>query len=150
MLLIVSMFRCAMLSAETDMPDPLADAKTGEWVLYEMPGGMQQRQTIISVDDNSVTVKMETIINGTVLSSIEEKMDRSDTTQPAITDMDGATSYNGSVQIKGKQIPCSVYEVSVNGRVSRTYMSNEVPVTGLIKSEMDGNAALQLVDYGSK
>ena len=141
---------CPQLRAQTDMPNPLADVKVGEWVLYEMPGGIQQRQTVISVDDKSVTIKMETIINGSVLSSIEQKMDRPDKDQPANSVMDGSTSYNGSVKVKDKQIPCSVFEVTANGRVSRTYMSNQIPVTGLIKSEIDGTVALQLIDYGAK
>lgn len=50
----------------------------------------------------------------------------------------------------GKELNCWVIEVEVGGKVSKSWMSNEVGVSGVVKSIYDGKVSMELVDFGTK
>jgi len=136
----------------TEMQNYIEDAKVGEWVLFEMQGGMmQQKQTVTGVTKDEVSVLTEIIINGNVMSKQEIKYPLKATVQSGAKDSDIKVKItNGNVKIKGKTISCIVTEVTTDQGISKSYLSKDIPVTGLIKTEMSGKTFMKLIDYGIK
>lgn len=136
---------------EKDLPNCIKDAKVGEWVLVEMQGGMQQRQTVIKVTKKEVTVKFETIMKGKVINSIETKIpletkqkpdEKKKGPKPKIT--------KEKVKVKDQEIECFGIEIETKAGTSKSYISNDIPVMGLVKSEFKGKVMQKVVDYGTK
>ncbi|MCD6459269.1 hypothetical protein J7L67_01210 [bacterium] len=146
MALILTIALATAINAQDKTPECMSDVKPGEWVLYELPSSIQQKHTVLDVTDGVATVQIQTLMNGKVISDIEQKVvlsdlaDRSASFSPKV--------YAGETEVKDQKIKCTVVEADVQGRVSKTYMSNDIPVMGIILSEYDGNPAMKLIDYG--
>lgn len=133
-------------------PNFLEDVRVGEWVLYELEGGTLQKSTVIQVGRKEVLLKNETIRNGKVVKVNEEKL----------LIADGLVMYTGSgadhlrveqstAVVNGSLIPCLVVETQLRSMVIRLYISNLVPVMGLIKMETEeknSSPLVRLIDYG--
>jgi len=146
-----------IFAEELKLPNSLKDVKVGEWLLYELvvPGAkMQQKQTVVKVDKNKITIKYDTIMNGKVVSSTNQVIDRSQKGQTLQNQKNKAKISKGNATVKDKKIDCYIAETTTNvgGKESVvvSYMSEDIPITGVVKVEMNGNPKLKLVDFGAK
>jgi len=144
--LVLTVIAASTAIAEEKVPDCMSDVKAGEWVIYELPGRIQQKHSVTDVTEGVATIEMQMLMNGQVLSTMEEKV--------VISDMKDKSApfspkiYKGEADVKDGKMNCTVVEAEVEGRVSKTYMSNKIPVMGIIAAEYDGVQAMTLVDYG--
>lgn len=117
----------------------LLDARVGEWALYSTNNAsMQERHSVIARRQRVVVVKIESIINGKVISSQVENMD--------ISDPEFLRGAQGSenVTVAGGSYNCMVVK-----RGNRNlYYSNAIPVTGLVAVQRGGQRIKELIDFG--
>ena len=129
--------------------NPLADAQVGEWVLYRMQGGMEQKQTITAVTPDSVTVKVEMMLNGRIVHAAENTLPlRQSGTSGLPPDAPEVTRGKATVQVKNQSVTCDTFQTTMRGQTSKTYICPEVPVMGMVRSEANGRVVMELVDFG--
>ncbi len=118
---------------------PLKDSRVGEWARYSTPGtSMQELHSVIARRRQVVVVKVDSIINGKVISSNTENFN--------INDPNFLRGAEGRppVDAGGRTFDCVVVR-----RGNRTlFYSNRVPVTGLVMVVRDGQTAKMVVDFG--
>jgi len=138
-------------AGDGEVPYPLAKAEVGDWLLYEMQGGMQQKQTVLAVSEEAVKVKIDTIMNGSTINSMEMdyplKADTSAGMQDAV-DAPKPKISEATLTVKGKDLKCQVVEAETQGMTTKSWMCDGVPITGVAKSEVAGSVAMTLVDFG--
>ncbi len=139
---------------EMKLPNMMADAKVGDWVLLEVQGGIQMKQTVEAVTPEQLTLKIETIMNGQVISTMSQPINRTQgeyAEMPATaTDAPKPKISRGKATVKGQELDCWIIEMTVQGQTSKTYLSQDVPINGMVKTEMNGQASMTLVDFGRK
>jgi len=150
----ICLLAATLRADEMQIPNLMADAKVGDWVLLEAQGGIQMRQTVEAVTPEQLTLKIETMMNGQVLSAMSQPIPR---TQGEFAEMPEATAdapqpkiSKGKATVKGKELDCWIIEMTVQGQTSKTYLSKDVPINGMVKSEMGGQVSMKLVDFGRK
>ncbi len=129
-----------------DVPDCLKDVKVGEWVKYKMQSNMEMKQTVTKVTKEEVTLSTEMFMNGNPLGKPNEQKIPREAKGDAKAEGKKPKTSSATVKVKGKDVKCVVVEASG----SKTYMSNDIPVTGIVKSEAGGKVVMELVDYGTK
>lgn len=139
------------------IPNSMYNAKVGEWALYNVPGGYQQKQTVAKVEgsgtDAQVTVRIDNIYNNQVVQT-QEMVVPAGPQYHGGSPEDGASISIGTenVTVKGRSLPATVVTVTSEGDVSKTYLSMDVPLFGLIRIVNSGDGqeetAFDLVDYG--
>jgi hypothetical protein len=153
----------AQVAQAQSLPNPLEKAKEGQWIQSKsVAGGMttQMYQWVSKVDGKKITLRTQ-ILNAdgktAMMAGTDGVIDlaqtgssapagSADAPKPAISD--------DEVEVKGKKLKCKKIEVKSGPITSTTWISEEVPVTGLVKSisTQDGNevAKLELVDFGQQ
>ncbi len=130
-----------------DLPNPLKDAKIGEWVLYESPGNIKMKQEIINVSPEEITLKMTMSKEGKKSTSMESKIPKD--LKKLLKEI-GAKNIKitkGNITVKGKELNCYILESEFNGMKSKTFMSVDIPVSGLIQSDLNGKTSMKLIDF---
>ncbi len=143
----LAMIACFSGAARAEEPDPLADAKVGEWTLYRMTGSLAMKQLVTKVENKKVTVLTETWRTGKLLGSNDVVVDlevKAAGDAPAAPGPK-AKVEEGTVEVKGKKLACKITSFAGD----KTYVSLEVPVRGLVKVEGTGAVMLLLVDWGT-
>ena len=144
---IVMVSGLGQVARAEEAPNCLKDVKAGEWVLYKLQGGMKMKQTVTAVTDKEVTLSTQVMMNDKAMGPAQETRipreagedkKKEEGVKPKIS--------SATVKVKGKEIKCVVIEV----KNAKTYLSNEIPVTGMVKSEADGKVAMELVDFGTE
>lgn len=138
------------------VPDATKNMKVGQWVTYKIMGGMEQKQSVTAIegegDDRIITLKMETMMNGQALSTNEQKINLKDSKAQeakAREENPNVEITEETVTVAGKTFNAVVLSAKMEGVESKTYMSADVPVTGLIKMEVSGmGTMMELVDFG--
>ncbi|MEZ0227847.1 MAG: hypothetical protein ACAI25_04430 [Planctomycetota bacterium] len=142
-------------------PNPLEKAKEGQWVLQKTTAsGFTSHiyQWVSKVDGKKITLRTQ-ILNADgksamaaandVVIDLEKKEGGS--AAPA-ADAPKPTISDDEVEVKGKKVKCKKIEVTVNGVASTTWISDEIPVSGLVKSIATKDGAelskFELVDFG--
>ena len=149
-----------------DMENVLEDAKVGEWVSYKMPqaNGMTTKQTIVKITKDEIVLKVETKMPGMDLPPTEIKIPKKLTGLSILVSGGLLPAYEspdykgpkpkvskGQIEVKGKKIDCYIVEMDMaSGQKVKSYMSNSIPVSGLIKVEINRKVSMELVDYGTK
>jgi len=138
--------------AEEEAPNYILDVKVGEWVQHKMQGGMVLKQTVLAVNEKEATVKTETFMDGKSLFSSEIKIplkaEVDESEAPKEAEQDKAAKpvvSHGKVTVDGKQFNCTIVEYPT----SKMYMSQDVPLTGMVKIESEGKVVMELMDYGT-
>src|SRR5581483_5409402 len=127
---------------------PLDRAKVGQWVLYKMANEMSMKQSIAKVEGQKVTIKNEMWIKGEALPANETPVDlrrKSDSPAERSAKGDAPKVEDGELEINGHKLKCRVY---TNGTV-KTWVSDDVPVTGIVRQELNGKATMELQGYGN-
>jgi hypothetical protein len=116
----------------------LRDARVGEWALYSASGSMQERHSVVARRRDVVVVRVDSIINGKVISS--------NTVNYRVNAPQFLAGAEGQQQVTagGK-----VYDCVVVRRGNRLmYYSNNVPVTGLVAISRGGTMIKEIIDFG--
>ena len=142
---------------EIELPDCLKDAKKGEWVHYKT-GCLESKETVFEVNSDSITILAQTkypqttqFTKGRTYKIPRNSKKQLSTGGAVIGRMASKPRITiGKVKIKGKEIKCYISELEMNGCKTRIFVSEEVPVNGLVKIEEFGKATTELIDYGFK
>jgi hypothetical protein len=131
---------CAALAVlGTAQENTLSDARVGEWALYQTSGGnVQERHSVIARRRQVVVVRVDSIINGKVISSRTEnfRLDTPSFLRGAEGREDvtaGGRTYNCLVVVRGDR---------------KLYYTNQVPVTGLVLITKEGVMLQEVIDFG--
>lgn len=118
----------------------LSDARVGEWALYSASGGaVQERHSVIARRRQVVVVRVDSIINGKVISSRTENFRIN---APAF--LRGASEDRVEVTAGGRSYNC----ISVTRGDRVFYYTNQVSVTGLVLIRRGGAGLKEIIDYG--
>jgi hypothetical protein len=130
------------------------DAKAGDFVEYEMTAapGMKMRQEIKEVGDHTMTVESAMTMSGTAMPKQTMKMIYDG---PDVEGKDPKTNVemkmaDEKVTVKKGSFDATRVEAYMNGALlSKSWITKEVPVTGLVKTQdKDGKDTMVLTDFG--
>jgi hypothetical protein len=142
---VLASFAAAAVAEE--WKNPLEHAKVGQWVKYKMQNDMEMKQSIVKVDGKKITIKNEMWMKGTALPAnetvvdLDKKAEGGDAKKGEAPKMEDA-----EVTVNGKKLHC---KVQTQNNI-KTWMCEEIPVYGVVKSEMDGKPTMELVSWGDK
>lgn len=126
----------------SSIPNPLKNVKADQWVSYTAMGGVEQKQTVTKVegegDDRVVTINMEFLMNGNVMQAQETKISLKD----ANAEQEAAWKADPNIKVSevtvnaaGKDIKATLIETTEQGITTKLYLSEEIPVSGIVKME---------------
>ena len=117
----------------------LSDARVGEWALYRTSSGsVQERHSVITRRRQVVVVRVDSIVNGKVISS------RTENYRLNSPDFLRGAEGRRTVAVGGRNYDCVVVS-----KGKRTFFySNQVPVTGLVLVRRDGDEVKGILDFG--
>ena len=140
------------------IPNRLLIAQKGEWVLYMTQENHGQKQTVTNIEndvdgDKVITVMNELLIDDNVVQQKEDSFHLSSVVreQENMLSADGPDLElsQGLEQLMGKDIEVVVIQYAgPDGAVVRSFLSDQVPVTGLLKIEIDGDIFMEVSDFG--
>jgi hypothetical protein len=145
----VSFFVLSSIAGEQD--NLWVKFNVGSWVLYEAGGGVNLKSTLIDKTDSEVTLRMDTTINGDVLSSQEVKLPLVQAQAP-MTDQAApmnTKTYDDTIELKGESLSCKVIEANTPQGFVKSWISDRVP-GGVVKSVVAGTTVQKAVDYEAK
>lgn len=138
------------------IPNSLHDARVGEWTLYKTQNGYTQKHTVVKVDGTgpsaAVAVRIDNIYNGEVVDSHEVYHEAGGVNHPIKLPEGRDAKIEVStkdVTVKGKTIRATVVELERDDDEMEWYLSDEVPVFGMIKQISDDDLEYDLIDYGN-
>ena len=135
---------CALLLASVVFADALEQAKVGQWVLYKMANDMRMKQSVVKVEGKRVTIRNEMWIKGQPLPANETPIDTDK--KPDSADKPAKTeTTKDTLTINNHKLDC---RVQTQGNV-KTWLSDDVPITGIVRQELDGKPTMELVGYGA-
>lgn len=148
---------CAVQAADfSKIPDASKNLKVGQWARYKVMGGIENKQEITAIegegDDRVVTLKMDLSMGGNVLQSEEHKMPVKQLPGQDMAsreDHEGVEIRDESVTVNGKTYDAVAVVVKNEGNEITTYLSKDVPITGIVKSDITGvGTVMELIDCG--
>jgi hypothetical protein len=139
----------ASISFASDYKINWGEFNEESWALYDLPGGMQQKQTLIAKSSEEVTIKYDTIYSGKVMSSNEMKISLNPQPTNSSVEQVDVKESTGDFSVKGENLACKIYEIGSGAGSSKTWFSHQVP-GGLVQSEYNGTVSMKLLDYESK
>ena len=140
---------CSIIQPGRAPINPLKHAKVGDWVSYEVLGGLIQKKTITEISDGLAIIQVDVFSDGKIL--------KTDTEQRPL---DSPVNFQGSawgrrvgretVTLNDQSFSCIVFkqEVVANNVITRWY-SEEIPITGLVQMARNDLIILKLADFGS-
>lgn len=150
----------ASASAIAALPNPLKDAKVGQWVQYRINtlfGTADQKQTLVGIegegDERVLTIKSEMSIDDEL---VDERTDAI-TYKQALEEQEKALADSGEVSVKNVSLEFKgntydVVEVDFiqDEKHCVLYLSEKVPLVGMIRMTMEGQdgPVMELVDFG--
>lgn len=154
----------AAMAGESGVPNRIATAQVGEWATYKMPTGYTQKLTVTNREGEGptamVTVLVENFYEGELVDSSEIVQEAGERVNPVEVPDDPKISIKvemKDVTVKGRTIRATVVKVEREADVDdeddeeiEWYLSNEIPVFGLIKQDTDDDMEYELLDYGTK
>ncbi len=124
---------------------PLDKAKVGQWALYKMANDMKMRQSVVKVEGRKVTIKNEMWIKGQPLPVQETVIDLDKKVEGARPSEQPKTEEE-TLELNGHSIKCKVQTL----QNVKTWIGEDVPITGVVKYEIDGKTVMELVGYGDR
>lgn len=141
----------ASLAAALDvgqLPNPLKDVAVGQWILYPVSWDESegdQKQTVTSIegegDDRVLTVRKEIIIDGNVVETEEFSAPYNELIAEMHEMFDeaaDATVSSTTLEVNGKTIDCVLLTYTEDNIECKIYLSEEIPITGIVRFEMEG------------
>ena len=135
-----------------DLPEnPIADAKVGEWVKMRShvgpmptdPASMLVTFRVTAVTDDEVTLEriLETGAKAGPAVHEERRKDFKDPAEGEVT--------KETVTVNGTELHCTVVSFRTDRGLEKRWMTNEVPVKGTVRLEIDGKLISELVEWGT-
>ncbi len=146
----------AEANASAKVENPMANAEVGDWVEYKMMGGMGQKWIVTDKTPDTVVYEVSTLVDGKPMGpsmpmTIPLNAEMTDADASAeVAAAEAPTLVHGKedLVVGGKTLKCTTVAFTSNGIDSKTWTSTEVPLTGIVKSEMNGEIGMELVAYG--
>lgn len=148
---------CVAQAADfSKIPDASKNMKVGQWVKYSIMGGTEQVQKVTAIegsgDERVITLSIETSMGGNVVSKDEQQVNLRESKEAetkAREENPDIEITEEKVTVGGKSFDAIVLTANIQGTTTKTYMSHDVPVTGLLKMEIAGlGTMMELVDFG--
>ena len=139
---------------DTVAPRSLAHAGEGQWVRYRVTGGpMEQKQTVLAVSNDAVVVRMETVLDGRVINTIDEKIALTQRGRPVVYMAKGKPLRMETLVVAGRRLTCLVWELDDGPRGrTRIWTCPDVPLLGLVRSvKVRGDTTqveMELIGFG--
>ncbi|MCD8349790.1 MAG: hypothetical protein LUC93_04180 [Planctomycetaceae bacterium] len=139
------------------IPDTTKNAKVGQWATYSTAAGMSQKQTITEItgegDDRVFTVRLDIMMGDNVIQSTDTvtSLRESKAQQAAAMEADPDVKITDvKVNAAGKEIDAVLVEFVAGGITTKMYMSEEIPVGGIVKIESSAMAQplMEITGYG--
>lgn len=130
----------------------MADAKVGEWALYNYTGGGTCKEIVTRVTEEMLFVR--TIIaddSGAVLQDevIEYPLDPSKVSEYSSPSYE-FSYYKEIIQFQGRDLEVVVETKKMREYVDKNFYANEAPVRGLVYALSDDKIVMTLADYGTE
>lgn len=147
-------------SATANLPNPLKNAKAGQWVHYRVNtlfGTADQKQTLVGVDgegdDRVLSIKTEMSIDDEV---VDERTDAitygaaMEEQERALSESENVRVSNTSVDFKGTKMDAVRVEFIQDEQRCVLIMSDQIPLVGMIRMEIEGQdePVMELLDFG--
>lgn len=161
---------CAGAAFGQEIENPYANAKVGDWVKYKMTSttaagkDITMLRTVTAKDAENVSFKSETLLDGNVVQTEEEKVSLKDKFDPtAKMRKQGGTvklekEDKETIEVKGKKVECRTFNYSIDLKekgvagTTKAWFHKDIPM-GLCKADTDlgkMKVTMELLDYGSK
>lgn len=147
-------------NATPSLPNRLAAARVGEWVVYSIPDGYTQKHTVVErVGEGAaarVAIRVENMADGEVVDTIEmvEIAGEPVAQIPPIEEEGVAVDVNAETfDILGKRFEGYVIEVFRSGESYQTWrITPDLPVYGIAARTTNdgGHTDFAIVDYSGK
>lgn len=167
LVLLLSFVAAAAAAEDFYVPNPLGDSVLGDWVLYQTSddGHQRQKMTVVKIegedDDMQITVQFDNFVQGKLANSGKSVHTVKDfSNEMSSDDKPGVTiSLRAEeVMVKNKPIICTVVTVTPDeeddeegGDASgyrEWFLSDDVPVYGVVRQNEDGETKSRLIDFG--
>ena len=124
--------------------NPLERAKVGQWAKYKLQNDMEMKQSVTKVDGRKVTLRNEMWMKGSALPANDTVVDLDKKLDAGDRKNETPKVEEDTVTVAGKKLKC---RVTILGSV-RTWISDEVPVYGVVKQTMEDKVTMELVAWG--
>lgn len=151
------MFRISDTAGQIWIPNRLATAKVGEWVLYKIPDSFTQKHMIIDRIGHGpnayLTIKIDTLKGRKIVNSREGCIMAGGPidTIPYLKTEDRTIKLRyESATVKDKKIMLTTMEIiAQHGQLLQAWhMTNDLPVYGLFKlTDSDQKKNIELIDF---
>jgi tricorn protease len=141
-------------AAAEGVVNPLFDAKVGEWVRVRVVlrgGDGEATVRVTAVTDDEVELVQEVRgPDGQVVPRASSTRRDKRTKDLVWEGREGTVEGRETLTVKGVAIPCTVVTLATaTGGTEKRWISNEVPVGGTVRREIDGKLASEVVDWGT-
>jgi hypothetical protein len=130
-----------------DAENPAFDARVGEWLKARRR--QQGRETTVLLRVKDVTdseVVLESAVDGQEPTEVREARSRDLSLRGERTGPDAKETLT----VNGAELHCTVVTIATRRGTERRWLTNEVPVTGVVRRELNGTAVFELLDWGTK
>ena len=140
-----------------EIPMRLRTAAKGEWALYSLQDSYEQKQTIVDIEekdgDKVFTIADEMLVDGQTVQRKEARFSLKVAMREQaemLADDDSSIKLSAiSERVKDKEVEVVVIEYKGEaGDTVRSFLSEAIPVTGMIRIEIDGDIMMELKDFG--
>ncbi len=141
----------AEASTAPQIPNPLYDAQPGEWIkLKQSAGGLEAYMIleVVDADEESVTIHMSIEQGDRHMDGPEREAERERYIE--LTDPDEVQVRHEKATVGDTEFDCTVLtRTNPRGVEVEQWISNDVPVTGLVKIVRGGEVIRELVEWGT-
>lgn len=129
--------------------DPLMRAKPGQWALYEVMGGNQQKFTVVEVEKDQVSVRIETFMEGRRINQERAQYDLP-RHGPGYQEPGKPPVIKGraTLEVAGQKIECTTYKKAEHGSPATTWFSPQIPIHGIVRYERGDQVVMKLLKWG--
>jgi hypothetical protein len=134
---------------------PVHDAQVGEWAVYSRmgPNGQEIRMKLSVAEADETEVVLSQFIqlpDGREVEGPQMRRPRSEFLEPNNDQLTLKGYEKQTITAAGRSWDCDVMIAEdPSGGEMRFFVSNEVPVSGLVKLERDGETVMELVEFGT-
>ncbi len=156
-ILLAGALSAAETLAEVRIPNGLAHAQIGDWILFKMADGTLQKHSIIertgAAPDGEIVVHIETMVNNQPQDARRFRQAIGEELVKPPVPAGQTHTYRRrqeSIIFEGTALDITILDVLNNGALERTwYLSAELPVYGVIKKTFaNGSSEFEVVDFG--
>lgn len=146
----------AKAPAAPKVENPWAKAMAGDWVEYKMAMGMGQKWTVLEKTPDKIVYEIATVMNGKEVNKARQEVnlhapppspDALPPDMPKAPDVKPVTG-EGIITVAGQTLQCKTIETTVQGRTHKVWICQDVPLTGMVRTDMDGKPQMELTGFG--